>query len=312
MRILVTGGAGFIGSHLALQLKLAGHRVRTLDNFDAYYDPSLKHQNARLLEKEGILNHRLDLALDPLEGVLGETEFVIHAAAQPGNDANTSYFSYIKNNFHSTVSLIETLKNFKINGREIPMIFVSTSSVYGLNATGGEETLPAPVSPYGVTKVAAEAAVMSAIRRKEFSGCILRYFSVYGPRERPDKLFPKLFHALKHEEEFPLFEGSREHRRSFTYVGDIVRGTILALENWNKAQGEIFNIGDHRTHTTGEALELAQEISGKRLKFQHLPARAGDQQSTAANISKARNILGYEPQITLEEGLKKVWESIQG
>lgn len=304
MRILVTGGAGFIGSHLALRLAQEKHLVSVVDNFDGYYEPALKRQNARMLIKQNILIHELDLAVDPLEGMLEDVELVIHAAAQPGNDAATPYFSYIKNNFHATVALVEALKN-----KKVPMIFCSTSSVYGLNATEDETTLPLPVSPYGVTKLAAEAAVQSAVRRGELDAAILRYFSVYGPRERPDKLFPKLFYALKHGTEFPLYEGSEKHLRSFTYVGDIVTGTLQAIKNWEKARGEIFNIGTDEQVTTAHAIEVAEQIAGKKLKIKRLPARAGDQLATHANIGKARRVLGYTPHTKLCEGLKEVWQT---
>ncbi len=306
MRILVTGGAGFIGSHLALALAEEKHLVHVVDNFDGYYEPSLKRQNARLLMKKKILIHELDLGVDPLEGMLEDVEFVIHAAAQPGNDANTPYFSYIKNNFHATVALLESLKN-----KKVPMIFCSTSSVYGLNATEDETTLPAPVSPYGVTKVAAEAAVQAAVRRGEIDACILRYFSVFGPSERPDKLFPKLFYALMHGTEFPLYEGSEKHLRSFTYVSDIVDGTLKAMKNWEKVRGEIFNIGTDEQVTTAHAIEVAEQITGKKLKIKKLPPRAGDQLATHANIDKARRTFGYAPQTKLREGLKHVYEALK-
>jgi len=303
MRILVTGAAGFIGSHMSLRLKQEGYDVRGLDNFDSYYDPSLKHKNAKMLEKSGILIHRLDLAQDPLEGVLEGVEVVINLAAQPGNDASTTYFSYTKNNFHAAVALTESIKALENKPK---LIHISTSSVYGLNAKGDETTLPAPVSPYGVTKVAAETAVLSAMRRKELEAVVLRLFSVYGERERPDKLFPRLFSALKHGTEFPLFEGSRTHQRSYSYVGDIVEGILLAVKNFEKAKGEVFNIGTNLCFTTGEAIDLAQAISGKTLKIKNLPPRPGDQAATHAQIAKATTLLGYNPKVTLREGLERV------
>lgn len=306
MRILITGGAGFIGSHLALKLAQDKHDVRAVDNFDPYYVVTLKKRNAQLLQRAGVLIHQLDLAVDPLEGLLEEVELVIHCAAQPGNDANTTYFSYLKNNLHATVALVEALK-----GSDTRLIACSTSSVYGLNATGDETTLPAPVSPYGVTKLAAEAAVMSAVRRGELQACVLRYFSVFGPRERPDKLFPKLFRALREGSPFPLYQGSEKHERSFSYVEDIVHGTLLAVEHWDKARGEVFNLGTDEMQTTGQVLAWAQEISGKPLNLQKLPPRAGDQLSTRANIAKATRLLGYRPQVKLQEGMRQMWESLK-
>jgi UDP-glucuronate 4-epimerase len=302
MELLVTGGAGFIGSHLALELAKAGHRVHALDNFDPYYDPAFKRANAHLLVKAGIAFHKLDLAEDPIEGVLEGIDGVFHLAAQPGNNAETPYTSYLRNNMLATVALLEALK-----GRDIRLVHVSTSSVYGKFAESPEETLPAPISPYGVTKLGAEAAVAAAQRRGEVSATILRCFSVYGERERPDKLFPKLFSALKHDQCFPLFEGSLDHQRSFSYVGDIVRGLIQALERFDKAQGEVFNLGSDKVFTTGQAIALAEGLTQKALKIENLPPRPGDQVSTRAVIDKARARIGYEPVVSLEEGLARVW-----
>ena len=304
MQILVTGGCGFIGSHLALTFASVGHRVRVVDNFDTYYSPSLKHKNARLLEKAGILIHRADLAIDPLEPIIEHTDFIIHAAAQPGIDENCPYFNYIKNNIHATVSLVETLRT---SFPKTKLVHISTSSVYGINATGDETTLPAPASAYGVTKLAAEQAVMSAVRLNQIEAAVIRPFSIYGERERPDKLFPRLVAALKNDTPLPFFAGSEKHERSFNYVGDLVQAVQLIMNQWDKAKGEIFNIGSNETFTTGYALDLAQEISGKKLKFNHLPARAGDQLATRTTSAKARQLLGYNPQTTLREGLTKMW-----
>lgn len=302
MRILITGGCGFIGSHLSLTFAAQGHSVRVADNFDSYYDPRLKRKNAHLLKEAGILVHELDIAVDPLAPILQDLDLIIHAAAQPGNDANTSYFSYIKNNFHATVALVEALK-----GSSIRLVNISTSSIYGIDATGDETRLPAPVSPYGVTKLAAEAAVLSAVRRRELRAAVVRYFSVFGERERPDKLFPRLFTCLKRGSEFPLFDGSLEHLRSFTYVGDIVSGTQAVVDQFDKACGEIFNIGTEEQSTTAQTLEIAQSITGKTLKIQHLPPRPGDQMATHAQIGKAKKILGWTPKVSLQEGLARVW-----
>jgi nucleoside-diphosphate-sugar epimerase len=303
MNILITGGAGFIGSHLALAAKQGGHRVHIVDNFDAYYDPGIKRRTARMLSKEGILVHELDLSMDPLSGILEGIDFVIHAAAQPGNSAGTSYESYIRNNLHATVALVEALA-----GTNIGMVHVSTSSVYGFKACGDENTLPQPASAYGVSKLAGEQAVLSAVRQGRLLACSLRYFSVFGERERPDKLIPMLYSALKKDTEFPLYEGSLSHERSYTYVGDIVNGTMLALQKLPQVRGEIFNLGNDKTNTTAEALEFAQQISGKKLKVKKLPPRPGDQLATHANITKARAVLGFAPQYTLRESMKKTWE----
>ena len=302
MNILITGGAGFIGSHLALALKKERHNVRVIDNFDPFYNPAIKRKNARLLSAAGIPIHELDLSLDPLEPVMEKMEIVIHAAAQPGISADIPYSSYIKNNFQSTANLVGLLE-----GTPASLIYVSTSSVYGINASGNEKTPPAPVSPYGVTKLAAEEAVLSAVRRGTLKACIVRCFSVFGERERPDKVIPRLFAALKHDTPFSLYDGSLAHERSYTYVGDIVNGTMLAMNNLPKKNGEIFNVGTNKSNMTAEVLELAQKISGKKLRINHLPARSGDQLVTRADIGKAQAVLGYQPQTSLSEGMEKTW-----
>jgi len=309
MRILVTGAAGFIGSHTALRLAKEGHEVYGVDNFDSYYAPSAKKENAQLLWKQAkILVHRIDLAIDPLQGILPGTDAIIHLAAQPGNDPDTTQDSYIKNNFYATVALIEAVKTHCPNAQ---FIHGSTSSVYGADATVAEDTLPAPISPYAVTKLAAEAAIQSAQRRGEIHSSILRFFSVYGPRERPDKLFPKLFSALKNNSPFPLFEGSANHKRSFTYIDDIVEGIVLALTHFDKIESEVINLGSSSCSTTAQALDIAQQITGNTLQVKNLPARPGDQLATHANISKAQDLLGYQPNTSITDGLKQVWQWAQ-
>lgn len=309
MRILVTGIAGFIGSNTAAALAKEGHEVSGVDCFDSYYSTTVKKANANRLWKEHkILTHNLDIATDPLSGILEGIDAVVHLAAQPGIDANTTYDAYIKNNFYATVALIQAMKEapskpFLVHG--------STSSVYGINATGDEDTAPLPASAYGVTKLSSEVAIQAAHRTGEIRATIIRFFSVYGPSERPDKLIPRVFKALKHDTQFPLFEGSLEHIRCFSYVGDIANGISLALNNFDKAQGEIFNLGSDETHTTAEILEQAQQIVGKKLKIKTLPKRPGDQSKTEANIAKVQKILGYKPQTTLKEGLQNVWKWAQ-
>ncbi len=149
---------------------------------------------------------------------------------------------------------------------------------------------------------------MAAHRTGDLSACSLRLFSVYGERERPEKLFPKLIRAIDLDEEFPLFEGSLEHKRSFTYVGDICEGILAAIENWDKAEGEIFNLGTDHSFTTGEAIQTVEEIMGKKARLKMVPARPGDQKATHANIDKIRSRLGWEPKTSLRDGLERMVE----
>jgi nucleoside-diphosphate-sugar epimerase len=251
MNILITGTAGFIGSHLAERLAEMGHDVRGLDCFTDYYARPLKELNARQVRDKGVEFLHLDLAQDNLAPAVQDVEFIYHLAAQPGISATTSFEDYARNNITATHRLLQA-------ARESPalrgFINVATSSIYGADATGDETAEPKPTSYYGVTKLAAEQLVMAYARDRAFPACSLRLFSVYGPRERPEKLYPKLIRAILEDREFPLYEGSEHHLRSYTYVGDIIDGFIAVLENWTRCTGEIFNIGTDVCVTTGEGI----------------------------------------------------------
>lgn len=302
MKIIVTGTAGFIGSHLAQKLKQLGHDVTGIDCFSDYYSRDLKELNAADVREDGIEIVNLDLAENPLEDVLDGAEAIYHLAAQPGNLPTISFETYLRNNLIATRRLalaameLSTLKCF---------INTATSSVYGKQATDPEDVAVQPVSHYGVTKLAAEQLVLAYQRDKGFPACSIRIFSVYGPRERPEKLYPLLIHSILAGKEFPLFEGSREHSRSFTYIDDALQGFIAVLDHIDDSIGEIFNIGSDIEITTGRGIEIVEEIMGTKANIALKPKRPGDQVRTYANIDKARRILGYAPLTPPEEGLRK-------
>jgi UDP-glucuronate 4-epimerase len=300
MKILVTGAAGFIGCHLALRLVSRGYRVEGLDAFTPFYDRALKEDNARALATAGVTIHRLDLASDDLRTCLHDANAVFHLAAQPGLSASASFDTYLRQNVTATHRLIEALRTSP--ALEM-LVNISTSSVYGMHATGDESTEPRPTSYYGVTKLAAEQLVMAAEREQKLPACSFRLFSVYGPRERPDKLYPKLIRALLEDIPLPLFEGSEEHRRSYTFVDDIVDGLVAALDHWGGCRGQIINLGNDTSITTGEGIRIVEGILGKKVQLQRLPRRPGDQLSTQANIAKARSVLGYSPHVPPTTGL---------
>jgi nucleoside-diphosphate-sugar epimerase len=303
MNILVTGAAGFIGSHLAEQLIDLGHSVRGLDCFTDYYARVLKELNASQIKDKGVILLPLDLAEDDLGSAVRDIEIVYHAAAQPGISATTTFETYVRNNITATYRLLEAVKQSpSFRG----FINISTSSVYGADATGDETTEPKPTSYYGVTKLAAEQLVLAHARDQGLPACSLRLFSVYGPRERPDKLYFKLISYILQDREFPLFEGSEHHLRSYTYVEDAIDGLVAALDNFYT--GEIFNIGTDVTLTTKEAMRTVEKVVGKPAKIVRVPRRAGDQSKTHANIEKARRLLGYNPTTTLREGVEKMVE----
>lgn len=301
MKILVTGAAGFIGSHLAQKLKALGHDVIGIDCFTEYYNRALKEWNAAQVKHDGIEILTLDLAEDPLEDVLEGCDVMYHFAAQPGNSTKTPFEVYLRNNILATRRLAEAA--MRVADLSC-FVNVATSSVYGKQATEPESVAPQPISYYGVTKLAAEQLVLAFQRDKGFPACSVRIFSVYGPRERPDKLYPKLIHSILAGQEFPLFEGSLEHSRSFTYIDDALQGFLAILEHRDACLGEIFNIGSDIEITTGRGIEIVENILGEKTKFAMKPKRPGDQLRTRANIDKARRILGYEPRTAPEEGLQ--------
>ncbi|MAU01521.1 MAG: 3-beta hydroxysteroid dehydrogenase [Anaerolineaceae bacterium] len=305
MKIVVTGAAGFIGSHLAETLARQGHTVVGIDSFTDYYSAQLKQANAADVETAGVRLHRLDLAsghiADDLAQALQDVEFVFHLAGQPGISASTPLADYVRNN---VVAMDKLLLACQEQSSLRCFVNVSTSSVYGRHAYDPEDAAPKPTSYYGVTKLAAEQLALALHREKGFPACSLRIFSVYGPRERPEKLYPKLIRSILTDTPFPLYEGSRAHSRSFTYVGDIVQGFLALLDRPEHVVGEIINLGSDVEMTTGEGIALIEEIMGKRARFDMRPRRPGDQLHTYANIGKARNLLGYEPHTQLAEGLK--------
>jgi nucleoside-diphosphate-sugar epimerase len=303
MKILVTGAAGFIGTHLCEKLHQLGHEVTGLDNFNPYYSPLLKQQNAKDLEDLNIDIYKLDLAVDSLEKAT-ECDFIYHLAGQPGISDKVSLADYIRNNMTATERLIQSA----LAQTKTPFVVnIATSSIYGAHATDAVDISPKPTTYYGVTKLAAEQLVLARVREQKIAACSARLFSVFGPRERPDKFFPKLMSSVLEGTELPVFEGSEDHRRSFTYVGDIVHGLISILDKQEACHGQIINLGTDQESTTGDAIRFAEEISGKKANIKRIPfKRPGDQLRTHANITKAKQLLNFEPQYTLEKGLKEM------
>ena len=303
MNVLVTGAAGFIGSHFAEKIASQGFNVIGLDNFSDYYSRELKSNNAKQLESKGIRVIKFDLCDNNLNEILNEDiHYIFHFAGQPGISAKSTFESYLSNNFIATHNLLmfaQAQKDLKL------FINLSTSSVYGRFATLAESEETKPVSDYGVTKLAAEQLVLAKSRSKLLKACSLRLFSVYGPRERPDKLFTKLIDCALNDKKFPLFDGSEKHIRSFTYVEDIVNGILSVIGKEDICDGEIFNIGTENEHTTQEGIDIIEKITNKKIQLQHLPKRPGDQLRTSANIDKARKLLKYEPETSFYKGLEE-------
>jgi nucleoside-diphosphate-sugar epimerase len=307
MKILITGIAGFIGSHVAEHLQSLGHEVVGIDNFSDYYPVDLKNKNAAVLKSKGIEILEADLRdVSSISKLPTEIAYIFHFAAQPGIAATSTFEDYLTNNVIATQNLL----TYALAQTSLQLfVNIATSSIYGLNATYPESVAPQPASHYGVTKLAAEQLVLCNSRLNKLKSCSLRLYSVYGSRERPDKLFTKLLDCGLNNKAFPLFEGSLKHLRSFTHVSDIVNGITSVIGKEAVCNGEIFNIGTEAEYTTQEGVDAVEKLLNTTIKFNMLPPRSGDQQRTKANIDKARKLLNYNPTVTLEEGVAEqlVW-----
>jgi UDP-glucuronate 4-epimerase len=236
------------------------------------------------------------------ESLPGKFDVVFHLAAQPGISADVPFKLYIEHNVLATRNLLD----YVLKAESPPQfIYISTSSVYGTVATSPESAPAEPVSWYGVTKLAAEQLVLAEARINRLNGCSLRLYSVYGPRERPDKLFSRLITCGLTGAEFPLYEGSEHHRRSYSYVGDMVEGMIRVMETPEALNKQIVNLGHHCEHTTIEGIALVESLLGTPIRIRRIPGRSGDQLYTRADTALARQLIGYEPDTPLEEGLRK-------
>ncbi|GGG53432.1 NAD-dependent epimerase/dehydratase family protein [Bizionia arctica] len=309
MKILVTGAVGFIGSHTAERLQSLGHEVIGVDNYSPYYSVALKELNEKALADKGISVIKKDLRDADLKDALpNDIEYIFHFAAQPGISKTSTFEDYFTNNILATKNLMDYAQQLT----DLKMfVNIGTSSIYGLEATFPESMAPEPASHYGVTKLAAEQLVLQKSREKQMKTCSLRLYSVIGPRERPEKMYTKLIACAFNNDSFPLYEGSATHLRSFTYVGDIVDGIVSIIGKEVVVDGEIINLGTEVEHTTQDGIEAVEAVIGKSIKINHVEARAGDQLRTKAIIDKARDLLDYNPQTTLLEGVRKQVEWYQ-
>lgn len=304
MLCIVTGVAGFIGSSIAQQLLAAGHTVRGVDSFVPYYARSLKEQNLTPLRDfksfeflEGDIN-----TID-LNTFLDSAQWVFHQAAQAGVRASWgSYFdSYTNNNILASQKILETLRTSNSLKK---IVYASSSSIYGNAETypTSETTRPQPVSPYGVTKLAAEH--LMSLYASEFSvpTVSLRYFTVYGEKQRPDMAFHRFAKSALQNEEIVVY-GDGEQSRDFTYIADIVAANLAAAEL--APAGAIYNIGGGTQSTVNQILAQIENIVGKKLNVNRQARQSGDARKTSADTTRARQELKFAPSVTLEEGLKR-------
>ncbi len=309
---IVTGVAGFIGSNLAEKLLEQGDQVIGIDQFNDYYDPSLKRKNAHILAKypEFKLIEADIQALDWRQLLQG-VEVLFHQAAQAGVRASwgDGFRQYTERNINATQIILEAAKETPSLQR---MVFASTSSVYGNAETmPTPETLcPQPVSPYGITKLAAERLCWLYHQNFNVPVTALRYFTVYGPRQRPDMAFHKFFQAAIAGKPIGIY-GDGKQTRDFTFISDAVAANLAAAVV-PEAVGEVFNIGGGSRVVLLDVLDTMAKVIGKPIKRSHQGLARGDARHTAADVTKARTILGYNPQVSLAEGLAQEWQWIQG
>jgi UDP-glucuronate 4-epimerase len=289
VRFVVTGAAGFIGSHLAETLQGQGHDVVGLDCFTDYYDPALKEENAR-----GLDVRRVDLAEgDGFDGVF-------HLAGQPGVRSFGDVFPlYLRRN------VLASQRVFEAAVRDgVKVVFASSSSVYGAaeRYPTPEDTPPHPLSPYGITKLTCEH-LADAYRRQFGLDCVVvRYFNAFGPRQRPDMAFTRIAAALAEGGRFELF-GDGTQSRSWTYVSDVVDATITALQGRGT-----YNVGGALEASMNESIALFESVSGRQLDLvRHEEPVAGDQRRTKADTTRIREELGWQPRVSLEDGIKAQW-----
>ena len=294
MRYAVTGAAGFIGSHLAETLQEQGHDVVGLDCFTDYYDPRLKEENARALDVR-----RVDLAEDELD--FAGLDGVFHLAGQPGVRSFGDVFPlYLRRNVEASRRVFEAAAR-----DEVRVVFASSSSVYGEaeRYPTPEGTPTRPLSPYGITKVAAELLARAYARSFGLDVVVARYFNTFGPRQRPDMAFTRVAFALAEGRSFTLY-GDGTQSRGWTYVSDIVDGTIAAME---RGRGT-YNVGGALEASMRDAIALLERLAGRSLELLVEPEVPGDQRRTMADTTRIRSDLGWEPHVSLEEGLTAQWQ----
>ena len=296
MKYIVTGAAGFIGSQLAEKLLEAGHEVVAVDCFTDYYDTALMEENAA-----GFDVARLDLAEDDLD--LAGVDGVFHLAGQPGVRSFGDVFEeYVPRNLLASRRVFEAAASARVR-----VVFASSSSIYGEaeRYPTPEETEPRPISPYGITKLGCEQLAHAYAQGFGLDAVVLRYFTFYGPRQRPDMALARIVDALARGSSFELY-GDGLQSRSFTYVADGVEATMVAMER--AEAGSVYNVGGGEEATMREAIATLERVSGRTLDLVESPAVAGDVRRTSADATRIGRDLGWRPTTTLEDGLRAQWE----
>jgi UDP-glucuronate 4-epimerase len=308
MKIVVTGGAGFIGSHLVRRLLDDGHEVAVIDNFTDFYDPAIKRENVASFGRRARIIEADIEDFDAMQSVLAEGKFdtIVHLAARAGvRPSIENPKGYIDTNITGTYNLLEGARAAGTRH----FIFASSSSVYGLAKTVPfSEDLPLPqtLSPYAATKLSGEHLCGNFANIHGLRVVCLRFFTVYGPGQRPDLAIHKFTDMIERGQAIPKF-GDGNTRRDYTYIDDILHGIRGAIA-YARDSGEkfsIFNLGESETTTLNELIAALEAALGKTALIQQLPEQKGDMPLTSADISKARRLLGYQPSTKIADGIPK-------
>lgn len=305
-KVLVTGAAGFIGSSVVEKLLEKAHTVVGVDSFDETLNQSASRRNfIAKIQNPKFTFLEDNLVTLPLEDLVSDIDFVIHLAATPGLLPSWSQFDkYLENNVLGTFRLAQALSS---QNEKCKVIHASTSSVYGLNAVGNEEIPKSPVSPYGISKFAAEQIWHSFFPEDTNAVAILRYFSVYGPRQREDMAWQKFIRRVLADEEIEMTKSS-DHTRSFTFIEDVAYLTTSLVSGSHTAG--IFNIAGEEEISVLAGVKLLGEILEKKVRIKYVAKRPGDQIKTKGDITKAKTELGYAPNTSFEVGITKQIQSI--
>ena len=316
LKTLITGGAGFIGSTLADRLLSQGNTVTVLDNFNGYYNPKLKEKNVvHHLSNPDYKLYRADICdVESLEKVFAQNKFdvVVHIAASAGVRASIQDPQlFVQSNIAGTLNILLMMQKYNIK----KIVFASSSSVYG---NCGEKKfsedlcVSQPISPYAATKSACEQLLYTYSKLYDIQTLCLRFFTVYGPRQRPDLAIRKFIELIENGKPIPMF-GDGNTIRDYTFIDDIIDGLSAAID-YERTQYEIINLGGGSPIKLIEMIALIEKVLGKKAKIEKLPMQQGDVEKTAADITKAAQLLNYHPKVDFESGIKKFieWRNANG
>lgn len=310
MNYLITGGAGFIGSSLTERLLDNNNKIFVIDNFNDYYDVNLKEKNVQqFLANKNYKLYRGDICDRNLVKEIfrqNHIDVVVHIAARAGvRPSLEDPLEYVRSNIEGTINILENMKEFSCK----KIVFASSSSVYG-NCTAEKFSedlkVTEPISPYAATKSACEQFLYTYSKLYGINAVCLRFFTVYGPKQRPDLAIRKFIELIEQDKSIPVY-GDGSTMRDYTYIEDILNGICAAIE-YDKTPYEIINLGGGSPVTLSQMIRTIEKVLNKQAKIERLPMQPGDVNKTVSDISKAQKLLNYEPKTTFEEGIKKFVE----